>query len=160
MADFSHLTEQATARMVDVSAKTDTIREARAIGEVVLPEAAVALLSEAAAREIASVARVAGIQAMKQTAALIPMCHQLALEGTTVTVELDRPRHRFMITVDGKIRGKTGVEMECLVGASIAGATVYDMIKAQAPEAVLGPYHVLSKSGGKLGTWQNPANNR
>lgn len=156
MADFSHLAQDATARMVDVSGKEDTSREAAATGELTLPSAIAPLLTDEMVREIACVARVAGIQAMKQTAILIPMCHNVPLESTQVDIELDRLGCRFIFKVTAKSRGKTGVEMECLVGVSIVGATIYDMIKARAPEAILGPYCVVTKSGGKHGSWQHP----
>jgi cyclic pyranopterin phosphate synthase len=80
----------------------------------------------------------------------------LVLDHSSVEVLLDPNASSFSIKSTARAHGKTGVEMECLVATSIAAATVYDMIKAQAPEAVLGPFSVQSKLGGKLGPWHNP----
>lgn len=127
---FSHLDESGEARMVDVGEKPVQVRTARAVAELHCNPATIRLLAERALPkgDVLAVARVAGIQAAKQTAGLIPLCHSLPLDKVTVdfTVEEDR----IHIAAMAKTSAKTGVEMEALTAASLAALTLYDMMKA------------------------------
>ncbi len=137
--------------MVDVSAKADTARAATVTGQVVMSDACVAKLTDVMATEIARTARIAGIQAAKQTHILVPMCHPLPLASVDLAIELLRAEATFAINCETKTRGPTGVEMEAMVAAQIAGTTIYDMIKAVDPAATVGPFRLTAKSGGKHG---------
>ncbi len=127
---FSHLDESGEARMVDVGSKPVQVRTARAVAELHCSPATIRLLAERALPkgDVLAVARVAGIQAAKQTAGLIPLCHSLPLDKVTVdfTVEEDR----IHIAAWAKTSARTGVEMEALTAASLAALTLFDMMKA------------------------------
>jgi cyclic pyranopterin phosphate synthase len=135
--------------MVDVSEKPDTVRTAVAEGRVRMrPETAALIREHAIAKgDVLTVAKVAGIMAAKQTAALIPMCHPLPL--TEVRLDLEAGEAGVEITGTVRTVGKTGVEMEALVAVSTAALTVYDMCKAVDKTMVLDGIRVVSKSGGK-----------
>lgn len=150
---LSHLNAAGEAQMVDVSAKAETIREATAQAVLSSTEQVIALISEGglAKGDALAVARVAGIMAAKKTPELIPLCHPLPLSKATVEFELMAHQVRILATV--RSRGVTGVEMEALTAASVAGLTLYDMIKAVDKAAVLGEIKVLAKSGGKSGDY-------
>jgi cyclic pyranopterin phosphate synthase len=152
MGDFSHLNAKAEGQMVDVSAKQGTPREARVRGIVTVGVRCGALIKADMAREIAATARVAGVMAAKKTCELIPFCHQINLSKVDVSVIFDDDR--FVIETSAKTQSVTGVEMEAFVAALNAGATVYDMIKAVAPDAVIGPFMLMEKRGGKTGLWK------
>jgi cyclic pyranopterin phosphate synthase len=150
MADqLSHIDEQGRARMVDVSAKPDTRRVAVAVGRVRMhPETAALIRGDAIAKgDVLTVAKVAGIMAAKQTAALIPMCHPLLLAD--VSVDLETGEDRVEITASVTTVGKTGAEMEALVAVSTAALTVYDMCKAVDKGMALEGIRVVHKEGGK-----------
>jgi cyclic pyranopterin phosphate synthase len=157
MADepvLSHLDASGAARMVDVSSKPDTAREAVAEGSVRMRPETLALIQEGGIPkgDVFAVARVAGIMAAKQTAALIPMCHPLPITG--VSVELAPAGDAVVrITATVKTTGKTGVEMEALTAVSVAALTVYDMCKAVDRGMVIEGVRLLEKRGGKSGTW-------
>jgi cyclic pyranopterin monophosphate synthase len=141
--------------MVDVGAKVSSEREALAEVWVVFPAG---LLSEVLEHggpkgPILEVSRVAGILAAKRTGELIPMCHPLALDVVEVAFEHPDP-DRLRITCRAACRGRTGVEMEALTGASMAALCVYDMTKALSKEIVIDGLHLLSKKGGKSGVWE------
>lgn len=127
---FSHLDESGEARMVDVGAKSVQVRTARAVAELHCRPETLGLLAERALPkgDVLAVARVAGIQAAKQTAALIPLCHILPLDK--VSVDFTVGEDRIHIAATAKTSAKTGVEMEALTAASIAALTLYDMMKA------------------------------
>ncbi len=152
MGDFSHLNEKAEGRMVDVGGKTDTTRQACVRGIVVVGEECGKRLDAKTAREIVSVARVAGMMAAKNTAGLIPFCHQVALSKVEITIDWDLDQ--FGIEAVSKSHSATGVEMEAFVAAQIAGTTIYDMVKAVAPDAIVGPFMLVEKTGGKNGRWE------
>ena len=139
--------------MVDVSAKTETTREATASATVRSTPEVLALLGTGGLPkgDALAVARVAGIMAAKKTPELIPLCHPLPISKVTVDFELGPDRVDIFATV--KTRGVTGVEMEALTAASIAALSVYDMIKAVDKHAVLTDIKVLAKSGGTSGDW-------
>jgi cyclic pyranopterin phosphate synthase len=130
-AALSHVDSKGAARMVDVSAKADTAREAVAEGLVMMEAATLALIQRGGVPkgDVLAVARVAGIMAAKQTSALIPMCHPLPITGVTLDLDpVGATTLRIRATV--KTTGKTGVEMEALTAVSVAALTVYDMCKA------------------------------
>ena len=138
--------------MVDVSGKESTLREATARTIVVLPDAVSALIKD---DEIQSVkgpvfqtAIVAGTMAVKRTSDLIPMCHPLPIEGCLIAIEVDDSQG-VVIDCTVRVHHKTGVEMEALVGASIAALTVYDMCKSVSHDIRIGETRLLRKSGGK-----------
>ena len=153
MDRLTHLAEDGTAQMVDVSAKTETTREATASATVRSTREVLALLGTGGLPkgDALAVARVAGIMAAKKTPELIPLCHPLPLSKVTVDFELAAEAVSILATV--KTRGVTGVEMEALTAASVAALSVYDMIKAVDKHAVLNDIKVLAKSGGKSGDW-------
>jgi cyclic pyranopterin phosphate synthase len=138
--------------MVDVSSKPETAREARARASVRMSEATLKLIAEnlVAKGDVLQVARLAGIQAVKRTAELIPLCHPLRITGVDVTLRMEAPCH---VQIESVVRAfdRTGVEMEALVAASVAALTVYDMAKAVDRWMILEKVELVEKSGGKSG---------
>lgn len=153
---LSHYDEAGRARMVDVSAKAETRREAVAEAFVELSEAVLAALAGANGGNPKGnpleVARIAGIQAAKQTSGLIPMCHPLALSFVDVEAEVVAGGVRLRATA--ATTAATGVEMEAMVAVSIAALTVYDMTKALDKGIRIREVALVSKSGGKSGEWR------
>ena len=149
---LSHYDEAGRAHMVDVSAKAETRREAVAAAFVELNEAVLKALPENPKGNPLEVARFAGIQAAKQTAALIPMCHPLPLSFVDVEATVVAGGVRIRATA-ATVAG-TGVEMEAMVAASIAALTVYDMTKALDKGIRIREVELVSKSGGKSGEWR------
>jgi cyclic pyranopterin phosphate synthase len=148
---LTHLDAAGRARMVDVSAKTATDRYARA-------RAVVRMSREAAARvaagdnpkgDVASVARIAAIQAAKRTDELIPLCHSLPLTHVDPSIAIDASDGTVTIVVETRTTDRTGVEMEALVAASVGALTVYDMVKGIEPGVVIERVELLDKTGGK-----------
>jgi cyclic pyranopterin phosphate synthase len=149
---LSHYDEEGQAHMVDVGAKTATRREAKARAFVELSPEALAALPKNPKGNPLEVARFAGIQAAKQTASLIPMCHPLALSFVDVDAEIVAGGVRIEATA-ATVAG-TGVEMEAMTAASIAALTVYDMTKALDKGIRIREVELVSKSGGKSGEWR------
>ena len=151
MSGFSHLDESGAARMVDVSGKDVTAREAVAAGRVLVSAEVVALLRGPGVPkgDALSVARIAGIMGAKQTPQLIPLCHPLALSGVTVDLEVTDDA----VEIEARVRttDRTGVEMEALTAVAVAGLAVIDMVKAVDKRASITDVRVLSKTGGKSG---------
>jgi cyclic pyranopterin phosphate synthase len=137
--------------MVDVSGKDVTAREAVAAGRVLVSPEVIALLRGAGVPkgDTLAVARLAGIMGAKQTPALIPLCHPLAISSATVDLEVLDDAVEIIATV--RTTDRTGVEMEALTAVAVAGLTVVDMVKAVDKRAVISDIRVLSKSGGKSG---------
>ena len=162
MSKLTHLDEHGAARMVDVSAKDTTEREATAESTITLsPEAFEAAISGNAKKgDVLAAARIAAIMAAKKTSELIPLCHPVALTSAHVDFEPDSERHALRILATVKTTGQTGVEMEALTAASIAALTVYDMIKAVDRSAVIENTRLVSKSGGKSGTFRSTSPER
>ena len=156
--EFSHLTPTGQARMVDVSAKKLTARAASASARVMLGVDVFEKLTRSGIEkgDVLATARIAGIQAAKRTAELIPLCHGLAPEHIDVSFEL-QPPDSLLIRAEARITAKTGVEMEALVAAGVAALTVYDMCKAVSKHIVIGPIQLESKTGGKSGQWLRSA---
>jgi cyclic pyranopterin phosphate synthase len=151
MSKLTHLDESGAARMVDVSAKDATLREAKAEASVTMSGEALAAIRDGNAPkgDVIAAARIAGIMAAKKTAELIPLCHSLTLSGVTLDFEMQDDGIRILAAT--RTTGPTGVEMEALTAASVAALTVYDMIKAIDRAAVIGGVKLVSKSGGKSG---------
>lgn len=152
---LSHADRQGRARMVDVSSKKVTSREAEAEGFIIMNAEAWQLLQEnrVAKGDVLSVARVAGIQAAKRTGELIPLCHPLGLDQVTVDFKPDSGRRRLQVRAMARCHGRTGVEMEALTAAAVALLTVYDMCKAVDREMEIGELRLLRKSGGRSGSY-------
>jgi cyclic pyranopterin phosphate synthase len=151
---FSHVDETGAARMVDVSAKDVTVRTATAEGRVDLSAECVALLRGVGVPkgDVLATARLAGIMGAKRTPDLVPLCHPIAVHGVTVDVEVDDAG--VAVTAMVKTADRTGVEMEALMAVTVACLTVIDMTKAVDPAATITGVRVLTKTGGKTGSWQ------
>jgi cyclic pyranopterin phosphate synthase len=154
MAKLTHVDESGAARMVDVSGKDVTAREAVAAGRVLVSAEVVALLrgDGVPKGDALAVARLAGIMGAKQTPSLIPLCHPLALSSVTVDLEVADDAVEVVATV--RTTDRTGVEMEALTAVAVAGLTVIDMVKAVDKRAVITDVRILRKSGGKSGDFQ------
>ncbi|MFB0875229.1 MULTISPECIES: cyclic pyranopterin monophosphate synthase MoaC [unclassified Sphingobium] len=154
MTGLTHLDEDGAARMVDVSAKATTAREAIASGHIDMSAQAAAAIAQGLVKkgDVLAVARVAGIMAAKRTADLIPLCHPIALSAVTVDFTLDDGG--VTVTAAARTAGQTGVEMEALTAASVALLTIYDMAKALDKAMVIGGVRLESKTGGKSGDWR------
>jgi cyclic pyranopterin monophosphate synthase len=141
--------------MVDVSAKAETHRIARACGEIRMLPATLALIESGRAKkgDVIGVARIAAIQAAKRTAELIPLCHPLPITRVTVEFEIVAASDLVRCTAQVETLGRTGVEMEALTAVQIGLLTVYDMCKAADRGMVMGQIRVLEKHGGKSGDW-------
>jgi cyclic pyranopterin monophosphate synthase len=150
---LSHLDERGAAHMVDVTAKAVTKRTAVAAGVVETTPEVVALISSGGLPkgDALATARVAGIQAAKQTSDLIPLCHQLALTGVDVDFAIGESAVEITATV--RTTDRTGVEMEALTAVSVAALTLYDMIKAVDHSARIDNVRLLRKDGGRSGSW-------
>jgi cyclic pyranopterin phosphate synthase len=152
---LSHLDERGAARMVDVSAKGETSREAMAAARVTMLPATFRLITrgQASKGDVIAVARTAGIMAAKRAADLIPLCHPLAISSVTVDFAPDRKTSSIEIRATVRTIGRTGVEMEALTAAAVAGLTIYDMCKAADRAMVVTDIRLLRKTGGKSGTF-------
>ena len=151
--DFTHFDAAGNARMVDVSAKADTVRVAVAEGRIAMsPECFDKVMAGQMAKgDVLGVARIAGIMGAKRTDELIPLCHKLNLTGLNVDFEMEAASHSILARCTVKTTGKTGVEMEALTGVQVALLTIYDMCKAVDKGMVMSDIHLVSKSGGKSG---------
>jgi cyclic pyranopterin monophosphate synthase len=150
---LTHVDESGAARMVDVSDKQVSTREAVAAGRVLVSAEVVALLRGAGVPkgDTLAVARLAGIMGAKRTPSLIPLCHPLAISAVTVDLEVGDAAVEIRATV--RTTDRTGVEMEALTAVAVAGLTVIDMVKAVDKRAVITDVRVLTKSGGTSGDW-------
>ncbi len=149
--EFTHLDEHGDVMMVDVSSKPGTARSAKAVGYIIMKPATISLLEAGSMPKgnVLTTAKIAGIQAAKQTASLIPMCHQLALSW--VDVGFSMQEDRILIEATARTREATGVEMEALMAVSTAALTIYDMCKAVDKEMEAGGIRLVAKRGGNSG---------
>ncbi len=156
MGDFTHFDDAGNARMVDVSQKPVSEREATAKGSVIMRPETLALIRTGGVKkgDVFAVARLAGIMAAKRTAELVPLCHPLPLSSIAVDLEADEARNAVDITATVKLAGRTGVEMEALTAVSVAALTVYDMCKAVDRGMTITELRLTHKSGGKSGTYE------
>ena len=150
---LTHVDETGAARMVDVSAKPVTAREATAAGRVLVSAEVIDLLRGRGVPkgDAVAVARIAGIAGAKRTPDLVPLCHPIALHGVTVDVEVTD--ESVEITATARTADRTGVEMEALTAVTVAGLTMIDMVKSVDPRASITDVRLLRKSGGKSGEW-------
>ena len=144
--------------MVDVSVKNITLRTAKASSSIVLGEEAFQTLKQGTCikGDVLATSKVAAITAVKSTPAIIPMCHPILIEAVDVDFKLNEPDRSITVTVTVKSSGKTGVEMEALVGASAACLTIYDMLKYKTRDMVITNTRLLEKTGGKSGDYKRP----
>jgi cyclic pyranopterin phosphate synthase len=156
MSKLSHFDDQGAARMVDVSAKEETAREAVAEGYVFMLPATLSLILDrkVAKGDVFGVARIAGIMAAKKTSELIPLCHPLSLSSVEVSFDTDRDRSCVHVTAAVRITGRTGVEMEALTAVAAAGLTIYDMCKSADRSICITDIRLVKKTGGKSGTFE------
>jgi cyclic pyranopterin phosphate synthase len=154
VSKLSHIDETGRARMVDVSDKAATAREAIAEGFVRMSPETLALATAGAGKkgDVRAVAEIAGVMAAKKTAELIPMCHPLAL--SKVEVRAEPVDDGFIVTARVKTRGQTGVEMEALTAVTVACLTLYDMLKAAEKGMTIEGVRLVAKSGGKSGDFR------
>ncbi len=169
MSQLTHINAAGEAHMVDVSAKAETVREARAEAFVTMRSETLAMIIDGRHHkgDVFATARIAGIQAAKRTWDLIPLCHPLMLSKVEVNLQAEPEHNRVRIETLCRLTGKTGVEMEALTAASVAALTIYDMCKASVAaltiydmckavqkDMVIGPVRLLAKSGGKSGDFK------
>ena len=155
---LTHFDDSGRARMVDVSGKEITAREAVAAGCVHMQPETLRMIREGrhAKGDVLAIAQVAGVMGAKRTADLVPMCHPLGLDAVALTFDLDEGTSLVRITATARTTSRTGVEMEALTAVTIAGLTVYDMCKAVDRGMTLTDIRLLRKTGGKSGTWERP----
>ncbi|WP_207061700.1 cyclic pyranopterin monophosphate synthase MoaC [Motiliproteus sp. SC1-56] len=155
-ATLTHIDSDGQARMVDVSEKAVTVREARAEAYVVMRPETLAMIVEGRHKkgDVLAVCRIAGIQGAKRCPDLIPLCHPLMLSSVKVELHPEPEKNRVRIESRCKLSGQTGVEMEALTAASVAALTLYDMCKAVDRGMVIEGVRVLEKKGGKSGHWR------
>ncbi len=148
---LTHVDDAGAARMVDVSHKPDTVREARAGGTIRMAAATLAAIqaNAVAKGDVLAVARVAGYMAAKRTAELIPLCHQLPLTHLDPRVAIDAGAGTVTIEAEARTTDRTGVEMEAMTACAVGALTVYDMVKGIEPGVVVERVELLEKTGGK-----------
>jgi cyclic pyranopterin monophosphate synthase len=155
MAKFSHLDEKGKAKMVDVTAKDPSAREAIARGKVLMHKDTISLIErgQIPKGDVLGVAKIAGIMAAKKTSDMIPMCHPLELTGIDIAFTSNTDLGE--ITIEAKVKnvGRTGVEMEAMTAVSVAALTIYDMCKSADKNIILTDIKLLSKRGGKSGAF-------
>lgn len=158
-AKLTHISESGEARMVDVGAKDETKRTAKAEGYVRMNPDTLTLIESGNAKkgDVIATARLAGIMGAKQTANLIPLCHPLMLTKIAVDIAADATLPGLRVTATASLTGRTGVEMEALTAVSIACLTIYDMAKAADREMEIGAIRLVEKSGGKSGDYLRAA---
>lgn len=154
---LTHVGADGEARMVDVSAKAETSRMARAAGAIRMrAETVAAIRDNALAKgDVLAVARIAGVMAAKRTAELIPLCHPLPLTDVQVTLSLDASLPGVRVEATARTAGRTGVEMEAITAVAVTLVTVYDMAKSQDRGMVITEVRLLEKSGGRSGHWRS-----
>lgn len=158
MAELTHFNEQQRARMVDVTEKPVTARDATAEAFVRMAPETLALIraGNAPKGDVLAVAQVAGVMAAKNTAGLIPMCHPIALTGADLAFTLCQEPCGVRVRATVRCKGETGVEMEALTACAVAALTVYDMCKAVQRDMVIEGVRLLAKHGGKSGAYERP----
>jgi cyclic pyranopterin monophosphate synthase len=154
--ELTHINEEGRARMVDVSYKEITTREAVAAASVCMKRETLERIREGTVMkgDVLSVAQVGGIMGAKNTPLIIPMCHPIMLSGCDISFKLDFENCRVDIKAVAKVAGQTGVEMEALTAVSVAALTIYDMCKAIDKEIIIKDIMLLKKTGGKSGLFE------
>jgi cyclic pyranopterin phosphate synthase len=153
---LTHFDERGAAHMVDVAAKPETHRVAVAAGSIRMKPGTFAIVQAGTAKkgDVLGIARIAGIQAAKKTAELVPLCHPVPLTSVAVEFTLDEAASRVECRARAECTGRTGVEMEALTAVQVALLTIYDMCKAVDRGMVMGDIRLLEKHGGKSGSYQ------
>ena len=153
MEDFTHFNDEGRARMVDVSEKAPTVREAKAACRVLVNAHTFSLIRSGGMKkgDVLTTAQIAGIMGAKRTPDILPMCHPIALTGVDLALRLNEADCAVDITATARCTGATGVEMEAMTAAAVAALTVYDMCKAVQRDIVIENVRLLEKSGGKSG---------
>jgi len=151
MSKLTHFNDEGRARMVDVSDKSASLREAVACGSVIVNAETFRLIEQGKMEkgDVLAVAQVAGIMAAKRTPDLIPMCHPITITGVDISLNPDHKRLAIDITATVRCKGETGVEMEALTAVSVAALTIYDMCKAVQKDIEISSIKLLRKAGGK-----------
>lgn len=154
--ELTHINEEGRAKMVDVSEKVDTVREAIAVGYVSMKRETLEKIKEGTISkgDVLSVAQVGGIMGAKNTPQIIPMCHPIMISGCDISFKMDFENNRVEIMATTKTVGKTGIEMEALTAVSTAALTIYDMCKAIDREMIINNIMLVKKSGGKSGVFE------
>ncbi|HCJ56362.1 cyclic pyranopterin monophosphate synthase MoaC [Lutispora sp.] len=153
MERLTHINEKGYAKMVDVTEKEESLREAVARGSIYMKKETIRAVSEGKIKkgDVLSVAQVGGIMGAKSTSVIIPMCHNINIYGADLEFNIDKENCKIDIIATVKTYGVTGVEMEALTAVSIAALTIYDMCKAIDKEMVISDIHLVKKTGGKSG---------
>jgi cyclic pyranopterin monophosphate synthase len=156
MEKFTHLDKKGQARMVDVTGKNETRREARARGKVLMRPETLRAVEEGAVKkgDVYATAKIAGIMAAKKTGEMIPLCHPLQLTDVDVSFSADRARGEIFIESTVRTIGRTGVEMEALTAVSVAALTIYDMCKSADRDMIISDIKLIEKTGGKSGAYR------
>ena len=156
MKKLTHIDKQGRVKMVDVTEKPSTQREAIAIGSVHMKPATLKLIKDKKMPkgDVLCVARIAGISAAKKTGDLIPMCHPLNITAVNININPDSSKNKIDIEAEVKVTGQTGVEMEALTAVSVAALTIYDMCKAVDKEMVVSDIMLIEKRGGRSGIYK------
>lgn len=154
--ELTHINEEGRAKMVDVSEKVDTVREAVAMGYVSMKKETIEKIKEGTISkgDVLAVAQVGGIMGAKNTPQIIPMCHPIMISGCDINFKLDFENNRVEIVATTKTVGKTGIEMEALTAVTTAALTIYDMCKAIDREMIINNIMLVKKSGGKSGVFE------
>ena len=157
--ELTHINEQGRAKMVDVSEKNDTVREAIAIGSISMKRETIEKIRNGSISkgDVLSVAQVGGIMGAKSTSQVIPMCHPIMISACDISFKVDSENNKIDITATTRTVGKTGIEMEALTAVSVAALTIYDMCKAIDREMVINNIMLVRKSGGKSGIFERKA---
>lgn len=155
MAEFTHFNDEGRAKMVDVGGKEKTVRTAVAAGRVLVSRETFSLIKSGGMKkgDVLGTAQIAGIMAAKKTSDIIPMCHPIMLNGVDIRFNMNEDDLAVEIEAEVRCEGVTGVEMEALTAVSTAALTVYDMCKAVQKDMVIDEICLLSKEGGKSGSY-------
>jgi cyclic pyranopterin phosphate synthase len=154
--ELTHINEEGRAKMVDVSEKRDTVREAVAVGSISMKRETLDRIKDGSISkgDVLAVAQVGGIMGAKSTPQIIPMCHPIMISGCDISFKIDLENTKIEITATTKTVGKTGIEMEALTAVSVAALTIYDMCKAIDKEMVINNIMLVKKTGGKSGVFE------
>ena len=154
--NFSHLNKSGTAKVIDISKKSKTQREAKAKASITMGTNAMSSLEDETIKKgnVLSIAQLAGIMAAKKTHDLIPLCHSIPITSIDVSFKIDKNNHTVKIFSTVKAYHNTGVEMEALTAVTISALTIYDMIKSIDKSAEIGNISLVSKKGGKSGIYK------
>ena len=155
MAELTHFNNEGHAKMADVTDKQPTVREAVAVGSVVVNTGAFKLITQGNGKkgDVLAVAQVAGIMATKRTPDIIPMCHPINITGVDISFTPDEKQNTINITAAVRSKGETGVEMEALTAVSVTALTIYDMCKSVQKDIEINNIRLISKTGGKSGDY-------